>query len=309
MGDLKNVLSWSHSRTKRFEECLRAYFWTYYGSWGGWDRDAEAEVRTAYMLKQMATLDMWGGDVVHSIIELALRDLQWGRTVRVEDIQRRARERMIRSWRESLKRDWEFDPKHRTNLFEHYYQDATANERSVRIRDRVNRCLENFRRSDTYADLEGAKRGDWLALEDLQSIEVAGVPVWVKLDCAYRRGDEVVVVDWKTGAAREEHRRQLEVYALYAVRTFEGIGPEDIVLRAAYLDEGREVDHVVSQDDLDELEERVRAAVDEMRAVLTDPDDNVASLDAFPQTEDRKRCRRCVFRDLCGLGALETPPT
>ena len=305
MGDLRNVLSWSHSRERRFEECLRAYYWTYYGSWGGWDHDAEPTARTAYMLKQMSSLEMWGGEVVHATIEAALRDLQWGRTVRVEDLERRARERLVRSWRESLKREWEFDPKHRTNLFEHYYEDPGVNERSVRVRDRVNRCLQNFRRTRSYEDLQQAKRRDWLALEDLQSIEVGGVPVWIKLDCAYRRGRRLVIVDWKTGAAREEHRGQLEVYALYAIRAFRGAGPEDIVLRAAYLDEGKEADHAVSAPDLEALEGRIAASVDRMRGLLRDPDANQADQADFPMTDDRDRCRRCVFRELCGMGAVE----
>jgi len=130
------------------------------------------------------------------------------------------------------------------------------------------------------------------------------VPVWVKLDCAYRADDRVVVADWKTGASRPEHRTQLEVYALYAVRTWKDVVPEDLVLRGVYLDDGKEVDAAVSAGDLEELEARVVDSVARMREALEDPEENVAREEAFPMTDERRTCRYCVFRDLCGLGPV-----
>ena len=200
--------------------------------------------------------------------------------MRLESLQAWAREHMVRDWRESLRREWEYDPKHRTNLFEHYYADPGASERSVQVRDRVNRCLEHFRRSATYEELLGLRRRDWLAVEELEQVEVEGVPVWVMLDCAYRLGSQVVVADWKTGAVRSEHRTQLEVYALYAVQAWKGVVPEDVVLRGVYLNEDKEVDSVVSEDDLDALRERIRESVAAMREPLEDPDANVAREEA-----------------------------
>ena len=304
MADFTNDFSWSVSRQGKFDECRRAYYWHYYGSWGGWDRDAGAEVRRAWMLKRMSNLDMWGGSVVHEVVERALHDLRWGRTNTIEELHRRGREQMVRSWRQSLGREWEFDPKHRLNLFEHYYTDKTVDRRSVTIRDRVNTCLENFRRSPSYEALQSLQKADWLAVEELDRLELDGFPVWVKIDCAFRRGEEVVIIDWKTGKPREGDREQLTAYALYATTAWENVGPEDILLRAAYLQTGEEVDYTVSQDDLEDLKERIRGNAAEMRALLADADANTAELDAFPMVEDQRRCKRCSFRELCGFGSL-----
>jgi hypothetical protein len=41
MGELANTFSWSYSRHGMFSECLRKYWLSYYGSWGGWGRGAE----------------------------------------------------------------------------------------------------------------------------------------------------------------------------------------------------------------------------------------------------------------------------
>jgi len=35
VAKLENRLTWSKSRAETFEHCLRKYWWTYYGSWGG----------------------------------------------------------------------------------------------------------------------------------------------------------------------------------------------------------------------------------------------------------------------------------
>ena len=38
---LTNDFSWSKSRHEKFQECLRAYYLHYYGSWGGWEEGRE----------------------------------------------------------------------------------------------------------------------------------------------------------------------------------------------------------------------------------------------------------------------------
>lgn len=309
MGDLKNEFSWSWSRHTRFDECKRSYFWNHYGSWGGWDRESEREVRLAYLLKQITGLAAWGGSIVHDVVETALHDLKWGRLVTVDELHTRARERMVRQWRESKAKEWEFDPKHRANLFEHYYSDGSVDRRSVQMRDKVNRCLENFRRGATYAQLQKIGKKDWVAVEELERFPVDDAPVWVKIDCAFKDPEtgRLVIVDWKTGKKQPSHRRQLECYALHAVRTMEGVEPEEIILRPIYLDTGEEEDLIVSQDDLDSLEAMIKSSMDDMRSMLVDVASNEARFEDFPMVTDEKPCRWCNFRELCGFGPIDAP--
>ena len=37
----KNDFSWSFSRDSAFNTCKRKYYYSYYGSWGGWNKDAD----------------------------------------------------------------------------------------------------------------------------------------------------------------------------------------------------------------------------------------------------------------------------
>ena len=77
MAELVNDFSWSRTRDNVFQECRRRYYYQYYGAWGGWDADADPLIRRLYILKQLATRQMWAGRLVHEAVErslLALRD-------------------------------------------------------------------------------------------------------------------------------------------------------------------------------------------------------------------------------------------
>src|SRR5829696_2054878 len=65
VADLTNDFSWSRSRDGCFDDCKRRYYYQYYGSWGGWAIDAPPDVRRIYILKQLATRQMWAGRIVH----------------------------------------------------------------------------------------------------------------------------------------------------------------------------------------------------------------------------------------------------
>ena len=66
---LTNDLVWSHSRAKLFRGCKRAYWFTYYGSWGGWDTQSHPRTRALYVEKKLTARPMWIGTVVHRVAE------------------------------------------------------------------------------------------------------------------------------------------------------------------------------------------------------------------------------------------------
>ena len=79
MGKLINRFSWSPSRDRLYRNCARAYYFNYYGSWGGWERDAPAPARLAYRLKQMTNLPMFAGTVVHDVIKGSIARIRGGK--------------------------------------------------------------------------------------------------------------------------------------------------------------------------------------------------------------------------------------
>jgi hypothetical protein len=96
--ELTNDFSWSRSRDGVFSECKRRYYYHYYGSWGGWDASAAEEVRRLYVLKQLASRQMWAGRVVHDAIEMALHVFAAGREAEVWQMLRSGVERSLRNF-------------------------------------------------------------------------------------------------------------------------------------------------------------------------------------------------------------------
>ena len=298
MADLQNTFSWSSSRDKICCECARRYYWHYYGSWEGWRAIAPEKARLAYRLKNMTTLKMWAGSVVHETIEAALRGLRAGKTPNAEETREQARRALNNGWRQSVSGEWRRDPKRALNLFEHYYATPLTADDRAHLREHVFACIDRFFASEAYAMLCAAGAGQWMALEDLQSFTVQGAPVWVKLDAAIRDNGRVVIIDWKTGDARESDAEQLGVYALYALSAWK-TPPESLEARLVYLRQG--VENVVRPDSqaLIDERERIGKSIARMKALLDDADRNRASMERFAMEDDEQVCVRCSFKELC----------
>ena len=96
---LVNELTWSVSRDNLFQSCPRAYYYTYYGSWGGWERDADDATRKLYILKNMQSLAMWAGGIVHQTIAEALRRHAMKKEpINAAALKAHAREKMRQGW-------------------------------------------------------------------------------------------------------------------------------------------------------------------------------------------------------------------
>jgi len=240
-GDLRNNFSWSFSRHRVFEECRRRYYLQYYGSWNGWSADGPERARLAYRLKNMQSLPMWIGAIVHRIVERIVSDLRNREDRGLEAYQKQARDLMNREWKQSLDGEWMHKPKYNLNLFEHYYGvDVTAEER-VAARDKVFACLDHFMNGDLFADLARLRPAEWKSIEKLDQFVVNGHPVFVKVDCATRTEPtpegapaRLIIYDWKTGKEAEEAEAQLGCYALYACQVWR-VPLEEVQLMLAYL--------------------------------------------------------------------------
>ncbi len=77
-----------------FDSCLRRYYFHYYLSWGGWERQAPRIAREAFRLKRLTSLPLWRGQLVHYIATKVLASLRAkGRIPAFEDVSRYTLER------------------------------------------------------------------------------------------------------------------------------------------------------------------------------------------------------------------------
>lgn len=310
MGKLANELTWSVSRDRLFGTCRRAYYYHYYGSWGGWEDGADEGVRQLYVLKNITTLEMWGGSIVHDTIAEALRRFELKRTpIKAGELQARARQKLRSGWSESVNREWIDAPK-KTNLHGLYYGNGRTlpRERTEKLKDRVYSSLAAFAESEILREILSVSPLNWKPIDQLDSFAMDGLKVWCALDFAFVDPVGCVrIADWKTGREDADSLRlQLACYAFYA-RDKWFVPSDKLRIAGVFLGEGaRCSEYPIDDDILVEARDKILSSAADMRATLTDVETNTARLEDFVLCEDERPCRTCNFREVCPRFTQET---
>ncbi len=307
MAALQNEFSWSKSRHEKFQGCRRAYYYAYYGSWGGWDAPAGSPVRELYVLKRLSSRWQWAGSVVHDALKrLLVRARATGEWWPADRLVEQTRLQARGQFAGSREKGYWRAPTRTVGLVEHEYAEPVTDAEWKRLYDTViEGSLRAFLASPVAEELRRTPRERWLTVDELDSWDFEGTKVWVAIDLAYRDGDgRVHLLDWKTGRERGADHLQLAVYTLYARRKWE-VAEGDVVGGLVYLatEGGAPAERRSATADAAALAaagEEIRASIAAMRAALVDPAANLAAEEAFPRTADRAACARCAFRRPCG---------
>ncbi|WP_426750048.1 PD-(D/E)XK nuclease family protein [Myxococcus sp. Y35] len=303
---LSNDFSWSKSRHEKFSECLRAYYLYYYRSWGGWEADAPRDVRELYVLKKLGNRYTWAGSVVHESIKDVLLDWRAGRKVDPAVVEARTRKLMQDDFRHSRAKNY-WSQKYRkqfTGLVEHEYGEPVPDEAWKQNWETVRSALAWFF-SSRWKDLAlSLKPEQWLEVDagfDFAHFTLDGLKVFAIPDFAFVDADGTpVVVDWKTGKARDGYDEQVLGYALYVAQRYR-FPVEKVRASLVYLNEGKEQDVTVDPEAMASFRKHFDESVAKMRALLKDPATNTPlDASAFPPTDNLASCARCVFRRPCG---------
>jgi hypothetical protein len=301
---LVNELTWSVSRDSLFSTCQRAYYYNYYGSWGGWERGCDPATRKLYILKNITSLPMWAGSIVHDVIAEALRRHARNQSgVRAGELQARARQKLRGGWIEAVNQEWKTSPK-KTNLLELYYGNGKSlpREQTEACKARVNDCLASFAGSPVLAEILAASYLSWRPVDQLDSFLLGGdLKVWCAIDFAFTDpAGKLRIVDWKTGGEKPEALQlQLACYALYAMDQWH-TPLESLDLCGVFLAEGARVSrYPINEPVLAEAKDRILSSAAGMRAPLADPTANRAEEEDFPVAEQDWPCRTCNFREVC----------
>ncbi len=304
MGDLKNEFSWSVSRDALFRECRRKYYYNYYGSWGGWDKNHPDKVtRTLYVLKNLQNRWQWKGSVVHHEIEKVLKELvSTGVLTPIAKSKSRVTEMMRNDFKFS--RDglyWQKDGslKNVLALFEHEYKTLMPDEIWKKNYDEAILCLESFFGSDVVEEIKKLPKEKIISIESMTASAFSFNPekVFVKLDLAYETGDGVKIVDWKTGAG-ESDKLQFQVYTIFAFEELD-VAPDQISLTEYNLLGDGPAIHRFSAHELNDAVEYINRSIEGMKGLLADPDENIAVMTDFGRTPNDKICEYCSFKKIC----------
>jgi hypothetical protein len=307
MADLQNEFSWSKSRHEKFEGCRRAYFFTYYGSWGGWQAEPGSAVRELYVLKKLSSRWQWAGSLVHDALKRSLsRARGTGELPDLDRVLEQTRAKARSEWASSREKTYWREASRIVGLVEHEYGEPVPDAEWKRIwTDVVEASLRAFWSSPVAEEIRRTPRERWLTVDELDSWAFEGTKVWVAVDFAYRDADgRVHVLDWKTGKERGVDHVQVGIYALYAQQKWK-VRPDEVVGGLVYLAAngtpgGERVSVAADEAALQACTAAMRESIGAMRAALEDPTRNVAREEAFPRLDDRGECRRCPFRRPCG---------
>ncbi len=298
MAELKNEFSWSVSRNRIFTECHRAYYYRHYGSWGGWNRDADPEVREIYILKNLGNRYTFAGQVVHETVADVLNRHRYGTTVSLDEAKEGALAALRAGFQQS--RAGEYRRRKAVGLFEHEYDVDLPDEEWQRMRDRVFTCLDHFYASKVRQIILETRIENWLPIDSLDSFVFEGTKVYVAPDFALKNDKgNALLIDWKTGRPGESaDRMQLVCYGLFAREKW-GVDPQRAIGELHYLLTSDVEIVTLDETALEEGMAHIRRSIAGMKALLADPEHNRAVIDEFVRTDNLETCARCNFRRVC----------
>ncbi len=304
MAELTNDFSWSVSRDQMFRSCQRAYYYHYYASWGGWSDDASEQTRKLYTLKNMKTLEMWAGSVVHETIAEALRRYAHDQSeIRTGELQARARSKLRKGWMEAVNREWIRQPK-KNNLQELYYGNGKSlpKEKTDAVREIVYGSLQTFTESDVLQEILAAPQMSWKPVDQLDTFELNGTKVWCAIDFAFTDpAGRLTIIDWKTGKKESDAiREQLACYAYFACDKWQ-VSCENMRLLGVFLQHDPAPKwYNLTEADLFEAQNAILESAAAMRTKLADVENNTPQPEsAFPTIDNERVCRKCKFREVC----------
>ncbi|MFC7439728.1 PD-(D/E)XK nuclease family protein [Laceyella putida] len=293
--------SWSQSRHHLFEECKRKYYYHYYASYPGWQAEAPEEAKRLYRLKQLRTLTLMFGEVIHRLAQMVIWRLRQERVLpTAEELLHKARTLLNQAVRESRDKElwWEV-PTKRLMLQELYYGDHLPTGLVEDLKERLSLCVHHLLQSRSLREYGEATAAETVEVEQLNKWILEETKVYVKVDWIYRVGEKWVIVDWKTGQKEENHEAQLKWYALYLHQCYH-VPLSQIELRTEYLLTGACERMTATEQDVDEALARMNDSMEAMKTMLSDRERNAAlPEEAFPMTQDERKCQWCNFQEFC----------
>ncbi len=286
--EFTSILGWSVSRWDTFTACKRQYYYQYYGKY---DQDNRLQIN---VLKGLTTIPLEIGNVTHKILEILLQRLQ----------------KSPLAIDEAKLLDF---TKHRMHVIledkefaEIYYKKLDAINPEETILPKVSQALMNFVKSERLPWLFEkalASKDQWIIdPEGYGECRIDGQKAYCKVDFLFPIGDELHILDWKTGKKDDaKHSKQLRGYVTWAYFHFEKEYSKIKPSVAYLLPEYNERSIVVTEDDIEVFSDQIREETKEMYKYCEDIEDNIPLAKVqFEMTENRNICRFCNFRELCG---------
>lgn len=304
---MSDTIKWSFSADRCIRRCQRQYFLQHVAAW----HNARDPVRKeGFLLKQVKTLELWIGSLVHRGIELfVVPALQANRPI---------------AWKEAIdgtvamaRRQFEFSKARRYReekitkakaaddycaLLGHETPEGVSGEEFARVLGTVERSFRNFSEmEELLAEISGRGRY-WPELEVRLGYDAARIEVRIDL-LFFREYGKPTIVDWKVseslGASDADLQTALYGWALCQHPSWAVTKAEDCELLEVQLLTKTVMRHRATQDTFDRLENRIYRSVNTIKSLRGSEKYDLADLENYDFAENPNSCVFCSHRTLC----------
>ncbi|MGD9561789.1 MAG: PD-(D/E)XK nuclease family protein [Pyrinomonadaceae bacterium] len=283
-----DTLGWSYTRYSTFQSCKRQYYFEKYAKY-----DLDHDLFKINMLKKLTTVPLEVGDTSHKLIKTLL-----------DRLKRSSEEISVERFRDYARR--EASTLFQSRTFEDiYYGRSDEIDFETEIFEPVWKGMENFLQSDRLKWLfEEALvyKDDWIIEpRGYGEFRIDGLKAYCRVDFLFPIGDELHIIDWKTGKQDyQKHSMQLRGYAYWANFHLKKDYPLIETTIAHLLPEYKEITARLNEYDIEAFADTVREQTDEMYLYCADTELNVPlPKEEFTMTEHLNFCKTCKFRELC----------
>jgi len=256
-------------------------------------------------MKNLSSIKLWIGTSVHDVAEWVMKELRRGKILSEKDAVQKLSRDMQRQWETSASGRYRNRPNKLLGLQEHYYGEEVTEDALIEAISTAEICLRNLYAHPIYNDLIGDNPIKIIEIEELADTSVNGIKMWVKIDMAIKDGDQIKIIDWKTGKNTDGNRvdLQLTVYAIYGSKKW-GVSPENIITGHVNLRSGEYREMQMTRRMMEKVLEYIQSSANHMQILLADPEENIARISDFPMNTNLTQCRYCNFKRACGRESL-----
>jgi hypothetical protein len=296
---------WSISTDRLFRRCQRQFFFREIAA----SHAARDWRREAFILKQLKTLELWRGTLIHEGIQHyvvpALKKgapLNWDKLAEL-NVQR-AKEQLEFSAKRRYREDGIVKGDHEEfcALVPHENGNGVSKQEFDEVCGEIRAAYKRLSEiPKLWGELLGrhdchAEKQFWVSFDDVR--------IMVQLDLLFERSlDHPTIIDWKsyeiggdTGA-----RLQMVLYgwALWQSKFYPLRAPEDIQLLECQVQDGVIIEHECSQEVFDELEDYLYRSMHRIFSLCRSKKVSEVKLEDFAFTDNPNNCEYCAFQRLC----------
>lgn len=308
---MTETIKWSFSADRCIRRCPRQFFLQHKAAWHSTRDPLRKE---AFLLKQVKTLELWQGSLVHRVIELHVvpalienRSVNW--THVLDEAVRMAR----RQFEFSARRGYRESGMTKASAGDDYCA-LTGHESAAGVSEEeyersvatVRTALTNLSAMDCLWQEISGRGKYWAELEVRVDYDIAHIEAYIDL-MFFREYGKPTIVDWKisesNGGGDADLQTALYAWTLCQHPKWAVSRAEDCELLEVQLLSKTVLRHRADQATFDRLENRIYRSVDGMRAMGLGEKYDFANLANYDFAENPNNCPLCPVRSLCQMVA------